>query len=103
MTRVLGEVAVDAVAFENPTGCRMTIPVTFYSYFRDLTGVPRVEVEVPMGATLGALHERLIQLHPRLGEMRKSTLIAVGVEYQDPGYVLRAGDEVSLFPPVQGG
>jgi molybdopterin converting factor small subunit len=30
-------------------------------------------------------------------------LVAVGVEYQGPEYVLKPGDEVSLFPPVQGG
>jgi molybdopterin converting factor small subunit len=27
----------------------------------------------------------------------------VGVEYRDRSYVLNADDEVSLFPPVQGG
>ena len=37
------------------------------------------------------------------GAMRNSTLIAVGVDYQGPSYRLGAGDEVSLFPPVQGG
>ncbi|HZQ47864.1 MAG TPA: MoaD/ThiS family protein, partial [Verrucomicrobiae bacterium] len=26
-----------------------------------------------------------------------------GVEYQPRDYVLKPGDEVSLFPPVQGG
>jgi molybdopterin converting factor small subunit len=40
---------------------------------------------------------------PKLGVMKKSTLIAVGVDYQPRDYVLRDGDEVSLFPPVQGG
>jgi molybdopterin converting factor small subunit len=29
--------------------------------------------------------------------------MAVGVEYQQRAYVLQEGDEVSLFPPVQGG
>ena len=35
--------------------------------------------------------------------MQNSTLLAVGVEYQTRDYVLQPGDEVSLFPPVQGG
>ena len=30
-------------------------------------------------------------------------LVAVGVDYQKPDYLLKEGDEVSLFPPVQGG
>jgi molybdopterin converting factor small subunit len=40
---------------------------------------------------------------PKLEPMRRSTLLAVGVEYEGREYVLRPGDEVSLFPPVQGG
>jgi molybdopterin converting factor small subunit len=81
----------------------MIVPVTFYSYFKDLTGTPGVEMEVAPGTALGVLHQRLMERFPRLGEMRKSTLIAVGVEYQDARYELQPGDEVSLFPPVQGG
>lgn len=81
----------------------MIIPVTFYSYFKDLTGTAKAQVTLPEGATLGQLHDRLIELHPRLGEMRRSTLIAVGVEYQTGDYLLREKDEVALFPPVQGG
>ena len=40
---------------------------------------------------------------PKLAAMEKSTLIAVGVDYQTRDYVLKDGDEVSFFPPVQGG
>jgi molybdopterin converting factor small subunit len=81
----------------------MTITVQFWSYFRDLTGCAQTAEELPANCTLGELHERLMKRFPKLGEMRKSTLIAVGVEFQDRGYVLKEGDEVSLFPPVQGG
>jgi molybdopterin converting factor small subunit len=35
--------------------------------------------------------------------MKKSALAAVGVDYQGGDYPLADGDEVSLFPPVQGG
>ncbi len=81
----------------------MRIPVHFYSYFRDLTGCSDTSEELPVGASLGELHTRLIARFPKLGAMQKSTLLAVGVDYQTRDYVLRDGDEVSLFPPVQGG
>lgn len=81
----------------------MHIPVHFYSYFKDLTGGAETVEDLPTGGTVGDLHQRLIVRFPKLGEMRKSTLIAVGVEYQPRDYVLQEGDEVSLFPPVQGG
>ncbi len=81
----------------------MTISVSFYSYFKDLTGAAQTSESLPAGSTLGALHDRLAERFPKLAAMRKSTLLAVGVEYQSRDYVLREGDVVSLFPPVQGG
>ena len=82
---------------------QITVRVSFYSYFKDLTGCPDITETVPSGITLGDLFERLTTRFPKLGSMRKSTLMAVGVDYQPPTYVLQADDEVALFPPVQGG
>lgn len=81
----------------------MNVQVTFYSYFKDLTGVARTAETLPEGSTIADLFQRLAARFPKLEAMRKSTLIAVGVDYQGREYVLREGDEVSLFPPVQGG
>ena len=81
----------------------MNVQVTFYSYFKDLTGVARTGEALPEGSTIADLYQRLAARFPKLESMRKSTLIAVGVDYQGRDYVLREGDEVSLFPPVQGG
>jgi molybdopterin converting factor small subunit len=81
----------------------MTVHVHFYSYFKELTGTAQAVQELPDGATLGELHRRLLLRFPKLEPMRKSTLLAVGVEYQGQDHILQAGDEVSLFPPVQGG
>lgn len=81
----------------------MNIRVTFYSYFKELTGVPETIVALPSGATLGDLFEQLLRVFPSLEPMRKSTLLAVGVDYQPRDYGLKDGDEVALFPPVQGG
>ena len=81
----------------------MTVPVQLWSYFRDLAGVATLTVELPEGATVVDALEAVYMRHPKLAALRKSTLIAVGVDYADSSQVLRAGDEVSLFPPVQGG
>ena len=81
----------------------MTVHVQFFSYFKDLAGSADTTETVPAGCTLGALHERLAARFPKLAAMQNSTLLAVGVDYQPRDYVLREGDEVSLFPPVQGG
>lgn len=81
----------------------MRIKVQFFSYFKDLAGCAETTEEMPAGSNLGELHERLVQRFPGLEPMRKSTLLAVGVEYQPKTQMLNEGDEVSLFPPVQGG
>ena len=81
----------------------MQISVQFHSYFKDLTGCSGASEVLPDGATLGEFHRRLMARFPKLAAMDKSTLIAVGVEYQLRDYRLKEGDEVSLFPPVQGG
>ena len=81
----------------------MRITVSFYSYFKDLTGCAQVTEDLREGSSLADLLSRLAARFPRLHAMRQSTLMAVGVDYQDRSYVLKAGDEVSLFPPVQGG
>lgn len=81
----------------------MNISVTFHSYFKDLTGIEQTRVELFKGATLADLLVLLYQQHPRLAEMERSTLIAVGLEYQNRDYRLQPEDRVALFPPVQGG
>jgi molybdopterin converting factor small subunit len=81
----------------------MQVLVHFYSYFKDLTGCAEATVTVAPPGTLQQLVQQLCVRFPKWAPMQNSTLIAVGVEYQGRDYVLKPGDEVSLFPPVQGG
>jgi molybdopterin converting factor small subunit len=81
----------------------MQVTVHFYSYFKDLAGCPEVSVTVTEGETIGGLLAGVMAQFPKLAAMQKSMLIAVGVDYQTRDYQLKPGDEVSLFPPVQGG
>jgi molybdopterin synthase sulfur carrier subunit len=81
----------------------MVINVCFYSYFKDLSGCDRATETMPEGSTLADLFHKVSARFPKLAAMQKSTLMAVGLDYQDRNHVLRDGDEVSFFPPVQGG
>jgi molybdopterin converting factor small subunit len=80
-----------------------SIKVSFYSYFKDLAGCAETTESLAAGTTIEGLLKTLSIRFPRLGAMQRSFLVAVGVDYQDRSYVLKEGDEVSLFPPVQGG
>jgi molybdopterin converting factor small subunit len=79
------------------------VEIQFYSYFKEKTGCERTSEEMFEGSTLGDLLIRLHARYPELAGFSGSMLLAVGVEYQRGDYVLKDGDEVSLFPPVQGG
>ena len=77
--------------------------IHFYSYFKELTGCAQTRIALPEGSTLQQLMQQLAARFPKWAAMQNASLIAVGVEYQGRDYILQSGDEVSLFPPVQGG
>ena len=81
----------------------MTVTVKFWSYFKDHTKCDKTSLELPAGTTLGEAHAAVIAQFPVLGDMQSSTLKAVGVNYQPDEFLLSDDDEISLFPPVQGG
>lgn len=81
----------------------MRIRVQLWSYFKERAGTSEFAIELPLGSRVGEALDAIYRLHPSLAPMRKSTLIAVGVDYQDSEFRLSPGDELSLFPPVQGG
>lgn len=81
----------------------MLIRVQFFSYFKDLAGLERTSVQMPPGSTLSDLWKQVKDRFPKLAPAGNSALIAVGVEYQPKDYSLKENDEVSFFPPVQGG
>ena len=81
----------------------MRVSVHFYSYFKELTGCAQTTETLDENGTLAELLKIVFQRFPKLAAMERAMLVAVGVDYQLRDYVLKEGDEVSLFPPVQGG
>jgi len=81
----------------------MQVIVNFYSYLKDITGCAQLKETIPDGSTLDDCFKILSSRFPKLSAMEKSILMAVGVEYRQRNHVLIQGDEVSFFPPVQGG
>jgi molybdopterin synthase catalytic subunit len=79
------------------------VEVQFFSYFKDATGCATTTEELPDDATIRQLMQRIHERFPKLAPAARSTLIAVGLEYASPNHILKDGDQVSLFPPVQGG
>jgi MoaD family protein len=81
----------------------MKVRVQFYAQLRDLIGISDLDVDLPEGATVRDLLEKIYSQQPSLRSHDKSILIGAGVEFVDRNYNLKAGEEIAIMPPVQGG
>ena len=81
----------------------MKVEVHFFSYFKDLADCSSAVEELPDRANVRELMQRIHTRFPKLAPAARSTLVAIDLEYASPDQQLKDGDQVSLFPPVQGG
>jgi MoaD family protein len=81
----------------------MNVRVQFYAQLRDLIGSRDAELELPEGATVRELLEKLYAQKPALRAHDKSILIGAGLEFIDRNYKLKSGEEIAIMPPGQGG
>jgi sulfur-carrier protein len=81
----------------------MKVQVRFYAQLRDLIGNHELELEVPEGATVRELLEKIYARKPALRPHDTSILVGAGLEFVDRNYKLNSGEEIAIMPPVQGG
>ncbi len=87
----------------------MQVRVLPFGVSKDWLGASAATVELPEGASVADLLERLrARLTARVagqapGEPLRGIAVSVNAEYATAGQVLRDGDEVGLLPPVSGG
>ncbi|HEY5767339.1 MAG TPA: MoaD/ThiS family protein [Candidatus Udaeobacter sp.] len=77
--------------------------VQFYAQLRELIGVHELELELPQGATVRELLEKIYAQKSALRAYDKSILVGADLEFVDRNYKLNSGDEIAIMPPVQGG
>ena len=77
--------------------------VKLFASYRDKVGASDVELDLPEGASLGALAREMVRLHPSLISDSADLVAAVNQEFRDHDHSLGEGDEVALIPPVSGG
>jgi molybdopterin converting factor subunit 1 len=81
----------------------VTIRVKLFAGARELVGRDELAVEVPEGATLGAVHRAVETTAPKLRQLMVHSLWAVNAEYADSDTPVNEQSEVALIPPVSGG
>jgi molybdopterin converting factor subunit 1 len=81
----------------------MRVTVRLFARLREIVGSPELTRDVPDGATLGVVWDRLAADYPALGPYRASISGAVNADYARMHALVQDGDEVAFLPPVSGG
>ena len=81
----------------------MNVRVQFYAQLRELMGIHELDLELPQGATVRELLEKVYAQKPALRAHDKSILVGAGLEFVERNYNLKPGEEIAIMPPVQGG
>ena len=68
-----------------------------------LAPAPLLTLELPTGATVDDVYDRLAGTNPELGPALESALPLVAGEHVERGRMLAHGQEVALLTPVAGG
>ncbi|HXI18804.1 MAG TPA: molybdopterin converting factor subunit 1 [Chloroflexota bacterium] len=77
------------------------VRLRYFASIRERLGRKEEDMEVPDGATVAMVWERLLLERPDLASQRYRP--AGNQEYTSPEQVLAEGDELVFIPPVSGG
>jgi molybdopterin converting factor small subunit len=81
----------------------VTADVLLFAAHREVMGERRLQLELPVGATLDDVYGALVRKQPKMAELRRYTSFAVNREMVDAGTAVCNGDEIALLQPVSGG
>lgn len=81
----------------------MRIRVLLFALYRDMAGMPELELDLPLQATARDAVAALRERGGGFGRLPGAPSIAVNEEYADLDTPLTDGDELALIPPVAGG
>jgi sulfur-carrier protein len=82
---------------------RLTVTVKLFAAYQEAYGVPELTLNLPAGAVVATVRDRLLSDHPELEQWRDLTRFGVNLQFVEPHTPLENGDEVVLIPPVSGG
>ncbi|MDH3297066.1 MAG: MoaD/ThiS family protein [Gemmatimonadota bacterium] len=80
---------------------RMHVRVQLFGSYREVAPGDYLELDVPVGATVGDLVDQLRDLVP--GRLPRRPVVAVNRRHAPDGQVLEASDELAMIPAVAGG
>jgi molybdopterin converting factor subunit 1 len=79
------------------------VKILFFATLGDYVGSRSVEMEIPLGMTVGRLIDLLIKQYPRLEIVKEMMMAAINRSYTADDEIIPEGAEIAFFPPVSGG
>ncbi|BCX05791.1 MAG: molybdopterin synthase sulfur carrier subunit [Candidatus Roseilinea sp.] len=77
--------------------------IKLFATLKDRAGAGEITLSAEGEFTVAELRARIAAQHPELAELVARSIVAVNREFAFNDDVVRAMDEVALFPPVSGG
>jgi molybdopterin synthase catalytic subunit len=81
----------------------MKIHVLFFATLKERAGVPRVDLDLPDGATVETMKAHIAERYPSTALLLGHSLISINQAYAFDADRIPADAEVAIFPPVSGG
>lgn len=81
----------------------MRVTVQLFARLRELAGRTEVPCDVPAGATIAQVWQRLAADHPDLAAYASSVSCARNEEFARMTTAVDDGDVIAFLPPVSGG
>lgn len=79
------------------------LQIRTFAMVRHVLGTASLNLELPAGATVAQLLERLTADYPPIAPYLDRIVVTVNQQFVDRAQVLASEDEVAIFPPVSGG
>lgn len=81
----------------------MQISILLFAGLADVVGQSSIELELPEGATVRDLINRLAEKYPHAEKLIRNSAIALNQEYAEQEQEIHPNAEVAVIPPVSGG
>ncbi|HEC95971.1 MAG: MoaD/ThiS family protein [Methanomicrobia archaeon] len=82
---------------------KIKIKVKLSAYYREIVGKKELNMELKEKITVNELMKMLVAEYPKLSEFTDYTMILLNHVYSDGTELIEDGDEIALFPPLDGG
>jgi len=81
----------------------MKVTIRYFAAIREAVGLQSEICDVPDSLTAGDLVDAIVESHPGVKSLQRTSRIMVNHDYAERDRPLNDGDEVALIPPVSGG